>query len=311
MTHEAQKEGVVLVTGSTGYIGAPLVKELVSQGYRVRAMTIENDPMLHRLQGVKCDVVHGDITKPKTLHEPLRGVKTVIHLAAVIIADNKNLFFQVNFEGTRNVIEKSVEAGVEHFIGISAAAANYKKRTTYGDAKFEAEKLMKEKSGKMNFTIIRPSLLYGAGGSKEFMMYVDSLRKFSFFAPLIGNGKTRKNMVWHGDVVQGLTKLVGKPIAYGKTYNFSGGSDLSMREITEEIMKYFGIKKIIAPIPVPLCNVAAFFLEKIMKKPMLSRDDIKYVTMDANFSNESARRDIGYQPVSFQEGLKRGFPEPK
>ena len=297
---------MILVTGGTGFMGSRLVKQLVEKGHTVRAMAIENDRQLPNLEGVDCEIVIGDITKPQTLEEPMKGVKTVFHLAAVLVSDNPELFHRINYEGTRNVVDKAVEAGVEHFVYISAAAANYKVRTTYGETKIQAEQLMKKKRGNTNFTIIRPTLIYGpGGGGQELVMYIEQLKKFKGFTPLVGAGKVMKRWVWINDVIEGLTLLVDNPVTYGKMYNFGGGSAHTMREYTEMLSRQFGINKPIVPIPVPVCYAIAWFLKIVQKKPILKRDTILGVTMDADFSIEEAKRDLGYAPISFDEGLKK------
>ena len=293
---------MILVTGATGYIGNRLVKWLCKCGHRVRAMVMDNDQLLYQLEGIKCDIMKGDITVPQTLRSCLEGIKTVFHLAAVLVSANKELFHKINYEGTKNLVDAAVEAGVEHFVYISAAAAEYKERTMYGESKMKSEALLK-KQGNTKFTIIRPTLLYGAGGSQELRVYINGLRRFPFIVPVVGMGKARKRPVWLEDVVAGLSMLIDKPVTYGKIYNFSGGTDISMWEYTRLICHTFGIKKPLIGIPLWLCNLIA----AIAPNPLLRKDTILGVTMDADFSFEEARRDIGYNPVDIEEGFRKAF----
>ena len=285
---------MILVTGGTGFMGSMLVKQLVEKGHRVRAMAIENDPLLSNLDGVDCEIVTGDITKPQTLESPMKGVKTIFHLAAVLFSSNTELFHRINYEGTQNVVNKAVEAGIVHFVYISAAAANYKVRTTYGKTKIEAEQLMREKRKNANFTIVRPTLIYGpGGGGQELVMYIDQLRKFKWFIPMVGSGNIMKRWVWINDVIEGLTLLVDKPVTYGKIYNFGGGSTHTMREYTEMLCRELDINKPIVSIPVPICYAIAWVLKFVQKNPLLKRDTILGVTMEADFSIEAAKKDSG------------------
>jgi len=300
---------MILVTGATGYIGSRLVKKLIQDGHHVRAMVIKNDSLIENLKDVDCELVIGDITNREALEPCFAGVKTVFHVAGVKVSNNPELFHKINFDGTKNVADEAVSARVDHFIYISAAAASYKVRTTYGKTKAMSEELMKQR-GNTNFTIIRPTLLYGSGGSEELKIYVESLRKFPLIAPMIGTGSTRKSPVWLDDIVNGLSLLVNNTKSYGKTYNFSGGTDVSMREYTKLICKTFGIKKPLIPIPTPLCYLAAFFAG-FSKKPVLKKDTILGVTMDANFSFEEAKQDIGYNPINLYEGYEKSFTDPK
>jgi nucleoside-diphosphate-sugar epimerase len=297
---------MILVTGATGYLGHRVVRQLLGQGKKVRAMVIENDPFLNRLDGLDCEVVVGDITKPETLVNAVSGVKTVIHCAAVIVSNNPDLFHRINYEGTRNLVEKSVEAGVEHFIFISAAAADYKMRTDYGDSKLESERLM-EKAGKTNFTIVRPTIIYSKDGGHELNIYVDLMRKIPIIFPLVGSGSARKSPVYVEDVADGICRLVDKPVSYGKTYNFSGGSDVSMKEFTKLWGEAHGVDRIIVPIPMPLVWLAVKVFGMLFKNPPLDRNRVLGIINDANFSNEEAVRDIGYAPTPLLEGLEKAF----
>jgi NADH dehydrogenase len=269
-------------------------------------MVVDNDPLLSKLHGVNYKMVNGDITAPETLRPCLAGVKTVFHLAAVLFSGNKELFHKVNYQGTQNLVNAAVEAGVEHFVYVSAAAAGYKEKTAYGESKLRSEALMKRR-GNTRFTIIRPTLLYGAGGSQEFNLYVNFLRGFPFIVPVIGMGKARKRLVWLEDVVAGLAMVVDKPVTYGKVYNFSGGTDMSMWECTRLLCRTFEIKKPLIGIPLWLCNLIAALAPLFIKDPLLKKDTILGVTMDANFNFEEATQDIGYHPVGIVEGLRKVF----
>ena len=226
---------MILVTGATGYIGNRLVKKLAADGHKVRAMVIDNDRLIHVLDGVNCEKVIGDITRPETLGNALNGVDTVFHLAAVLVANDKSLFHKINYEGTKNLIDAAVKANVNHFVLISAAAAAYKIRTTYGESKIKTEELVSHKRGSTNFTIIRPTLLYGHGGSQELKIYVEKLRKFPLIIPTIGLLRSKKRPVWVNDIVYGLSKLVNNPKAYGKIYNFGGATEMTMWQYTKLI----------------------------------------------------------------------------
>jgi nucleoside-diphosphate-sugar epimerase len=294
----------ILVTGATGFIGARLVKRLVSRGFAVRAMAVERDPLVGALDGVRCEIAPGDITRTETLAAPLAGVGTVVHLAAVLLADDPALFRRVNLEGTRNLVAASMAAGARHFVYVSAAAAGYRVRTSYGETKHLAEQLMHDPSGRTNFTIVRPTLVFGpGGGGQELVRWVDQLRRFRWFIPLVGRGGARKRWVHVDDLVEGLARLVDQPISYGKTYNFGGSDAHSMREYTEIVCRRLGLTAPIVAVPVWVCRALAGVLRHVQRSPLLKRDTIIGVVMDADFDIEPARREIGYDPVAFEDWL--------
>jgi NADH dehydrogenase len=294
----------ILVTGGSGFLGSRLVRRLTEKGHRVRAMVVENDPLLANLGGVECEVVAADITRPETLAAALAGVGTVFHLAAVLYADDPQLFRRVNLEGTRHLVNESVRAGVPHFVYVSAAAADYRVRTDYGEAKHRAEQLMGSARERTSFTIVRPTLVFGPnGGGQELVMYVRQLRKLRAVVPIVGRGTARKRWVFVDDVVEGLTLLAGVASSYGKIYNFGGGDAHTMRRYTEMLCRRLHIDGPIVPVPAWLCRALAVVLGVVQKRPLLKRDTIIGVTMDADVDIEPARRDLGYRPIGFEEWL--------
>jgi nucleoside-diphosphate-sugar epimerase len=67
-------------------------------------------------------------------------------------------------------------------------------------------------------------------------------------------------------------------------------------------------KKPFLTIPIPICKLVAFFAAKFQKKPILTWNAIAGVMQDADLDNSEARRDLGYAPISFHEGLQRADP---
>jgi nucleoside-diphosphate-sugar epimerase len=296
--------GTVLVTGGTGFIGSRLVKRLVAAGRHVRVMTIAGDPRLSTLDGVACEVVTGDICQPETLVGPTEDVTTVFHLAAVLYADDPGAFRRINLKGTANLVEAAVHAGVSQFVYVSAAAAGYRVRTSYGETKYLAEQLMARPRGSTQFTIVRPTLVFGpGGGGQELVMYVERLKRARFIVPMVGSGKAMKRWVFIDDLVEGLTLLAQRPIAYGKTYNFGGADAHTMAEYTAMICRRLGIRRPVVRFPVWACRAAAAAAGLVQKHPLLKRDTILGVTMEANVDIGPARRELGYAPTAFTDWL--------
>lgn len=297
---------MILVTGATGYIGSRLLKQLQSDGHKVKALVLQNDPLISSINGINCEIVYGDITKKETLKNCFTNVTTLFHLAAILVSHDKKLFHEINYMGTKNVVEAAIESNVKHVVYLSAAAAGYKIPTTYGKTKLESENLMKPQNN-TNFTIIRPTLVYGEGGSHELKTYVEALKKFPLIIPLVGKGNALKKPVWIGDVIKGLSLTLNKSITYNKTYNFVGGTELTVKQYTKFICNFFNIEKPILLIPLPLCCFIAFLLNIFFKRPTLNKDRILGVTMDANDSEKLATDDFGYLPITLKDGYNIGF----
>jgi len=287
-------------------MGSRLVRGLVGHGHKVRVLTLPNDPKVSLLDGVECEIVFGDVSRPESLIGLCDGIQTVYHLAAVIIAYDRDVLWRINVDGTRHVVQSALRAGVGHFIYVSSASAEWPEGSDYAQSKLAAEQIVKSQAG-MTFTIIRPTLTYGRDEGQEFLMFLESLTKYPV-VPFIGRGRAMKNPVFVDDIVRGLLAVAGNPKSYGQTYNFSGGEDISIWDLGRLMLKHQGIRKPFLAVPVPICRALAWVMERTMKRPPLTRYSISRILHEAALDNSSARRDLGYDPVGITEGLRRAYP---
>jgi nucleoside-diphosphate-sugar epimerase len=296
---------MILVTGGAGVLGSRLVKGLALRGHKVRVLTLPGDPFVGRLDGTACEIAYGDVADAVSLAGIFEGIQTVYHLAAVIIARDRETLQRINVEGTRNVADGAERAGAEHFIYVSSISAASPEGSDYAQSKLQAEEIVKSRKA-MHHTIVRPSLIYGKDQGQEFMMFMESLLKYPV-VPFVGRGLARKNPVLADDVVTGLIPIAGNLRAYDKTYYFIGGEEISIYDMARLILKCRGISKPILRIPLPLCRLAAAVMEKTMKNPPLTRYAISRIEHDAPFDIAEAREDLGYNPVGVTEGLRRCY----
>lgn len=297
---------MILVTGGAGVMGSRLVKGLVENGYKVRVLTLPNDPNVSRLDGVDCEIVYGDVSVAASLKGVFKVIKTVYHLAAIIIAYDREMLWRINIEGTRNVVEGALHAGANHFIYVSSISAALPEGSDYAQSKLAAEAIVKSQ-GRMHYTIVRPTLTYGPDEGQEFMMFMESLKKYPV-VPFVGRGRARKNPVLADDIVKGLLPIANNPKAYGKTYNFSGGEEISMWNLAHLMLKHQGISKRFIPVPIPICRCIAFVMEKTMRRPPLTQYAISRMEHEAAPDHSEACRDLGYNPAGVTEGLQRCYP---
>ncbi len=293
---------MILVTGGAGVMGRRLVQGLLDRGEAVRVL----DRPGTRIDDPRVDLRHGDVTDPASLTGVFDGVDTVFHLAAILIAHGPAAFERVNVGGTRNVLAGAGAAGVTHFIFVSSASVVYPKTTAYSRSKRECERMVRAQTA-LRWTIVRPTLAYNEHGGEEFRMFLDYLRKFPV-VPFIGRGRALKNPVHVDDLMRGFLAVVHNPVAFGKTYNFSGGEDISIWDLAHLVLKHQRGSKPFVPLPVWACTAAAGVLEARMRRPPLTWNVIAGITQDANLDNSEARRDLGYEPIGVREGLARCFP---
>ena len=296
---------LALVTGAAGVMGTRLVSGLLRAGWQVRALVLPNDPLRSRIQSLGCEIREGNISDAASLRGLCEGVDTVYHLAAVIISHDPSVFQRVNRNGTAHVAAEAQRANVRHFIYVSSASVTYPRLTPYAQSKLEAERIVSE--ARMAFTIVRPTLVYEAGGGQEIMMFLAYLRRFPV-VPFIGAGHALKRPVWSEDVASGLLSLAGNPIALGKTYNFSGPDAISMLELAKLLLRHHEADRPFVRLPVALFRAAARVLARLMQRPPLTLSAIAGVVNDANLDPSEAMRDLGYRPLAVRAGFQHCFP---
>jgi len=299
---------MILVTGGAGVLGSRLVRGLVEAGHGVRALTLPGDPNVSRLEGTGCDIVYADVSDADSLKGVFDGVATVYHLAAIIIARDPEMFERINVHGVRNTVEGALSAGVTHFIHVSSAAAAHPDGSDYARSKLDGERIVASQTG-MHYTIVRPTLIYDKDGGQEFMMFLESLKKLPV-VPFVGLGRAMKSPVLGDDIVKGLLAIAANPKAYGKIYNFSGGEAISMWNLARLMLRHQGLSKPFIPVPVPVCRLVAFFMERLMIDPPLTRYAISRIIENVDLDHAAASEDLGYDPIGVTEGLERCRPRP-
>lgn len=172
---------MVLVTGGAGLLGKELIRQLLEQGLQVRA--IYNKTPLENFGSINLQQVQCDILDVSGLQEVMESVEQVYHCAAVISFNprRREQMFKINIEGTANVVNAALEAGVKKMVYVSSVAAlgrireneainetmNWTEETSnsaYGQSKYLAEMQVWRGIGEgLEAVIINPVIILGAG----------------------------------------------------------------------------------------------------------------------------------------------------
>lgn len=248
---------LILVTGSTGFIGSQLCRALLTRGEHVRAFHRPASPQI-LLDGLDVEHALGDITLPETVKRAMLGVEAVFHTAALLGRRSGNMY-EVTVEGTRTVLDASMDAGVSKFIHTSSVAAlgvpengvslpveldeNHAWNLgpgswPYGYAKHLAEvEVVKAVQRGLDASIVNPALVIGAGDLNKISGEV-ILRVANGGTPIAISGGL--NAVHINDVVEGHLKALehGKP---GERY-ILGCENLTHVRLLEIIAEVAGVK---------------------------------------------------------------------
>lgn len=258
----------VAVTGASGFVGTALVAGLNGAGYAVDAFS--------RRGGATMRAV-GSIDGATQWAKPLRGVTTVIHLAARVhvmaddAAEPLQAFRTVNVDGTRRLAEEAARASVRRLVFVSSVKVNGERTIAgrafrendapapadaYGQSKWEAEQALHEVAERtgLEVVILRPPLVYGPGVKANFERL---MRWVARGLPLpLGAIDNRRSLLALDNLVDLLVHCVDHPAAAGRTFLVSDGEDLSTPELVRRLAAAMGRRPRLIPVPVPLLRAA-------------------------------------------------------
>ena len=159
---------MVAVTGATGFVGRVVVQALRNEGFAVRALARDAAKAYDALPsaGDGTEIIVGDVFSKDTRQRLMHGASAAAHLIGIRVERAGGVTFErLHVDATRAVVESAVAAGASRFVHMSALGTRPDAPSAYHRTKFDAEQIVRD-SG-LAWTILRPSLILGAGG--EFM----------------------------------------------------------------------------------------------------------------------------------------------
>jgi NADH dehydrogenase len=293
---------VILLTGATGYVGRHVLERLQARGTPVRCLVLPGDPAAPSGPGV--EVVRADLLDGPALVPLGGGVSTVVHAAALMLPNPADRIHAVNVEGTRHLLAAARGWGVSRFVYLSAVSAVYAEKNSYGRSKAEAERLVID-SG-LDYTILRPTMVYGPDGGLHFAQLVRLLRRIPLVTPILGSGGARLQPVWIGDVVDAIERVLESPRAARRTYNVSGATVVRFDELCRNICSEAGLRRIQFRIPLGLLRVVARVAARLPGS-FLTPEALSGLSQDATLDYASFQAECGYAPLDIDAGLRRAL----
>ena len=313
--------GTVAVTGVTSALGATLVRRLLAGGNPVRGLLRQP---LAEWEGVDgFTPVTGDLSNPGALARLVESATATVHIAAMFrnegSADN---FVEVNVRGTERLLDASQAAGVGRFvhcstIGVHGSVADtpsdedapFDPRDNYQRTKLMGERLAHSRSGtgSMEVVVIRPASIYGVGDVRMLKLF-RMLRRGLFVQ--IGRGDAHFHPVFIDDLADGFVRALTTPGVDGETFILAGPEHLPLSRYIATAAATIGASPPRIRVPYKpvewLARVSEIASERIGVEPVLHRRRLSFFKHNRAFSNDRARRLLGYEPrVGLEEGLSR------
>ena len=288
------------ITGGNGYIGRHLVLSLLNDSFNLKLL-IHGLSDTNMFNSNNVEYVDGDLRNKKLLIDSVAGTDVVIHLGALVGSYNVDDNMEINYEGTKNLIEACKIHGIERFIFISTVSAKRKAQGPYGRSKKLAEDEV-IRSG-LAFTILRPTTVMGTE-SLGLNRIIQNVNRFPWIIPMAGTGKCTRHPVYINDFVQAIITALKKVDSIGKLYEIGGERVIPFRDLVKLINTKLGnSRKLIIPVPMKLIKIVAFFFERIYRAPPFTSEHVNSLTEDTQMDTSLAIRDLSFNPIPLEEML--------
>jgi uncharacterized protein YbjT (DUF2867 family) len=249
---------MLLLTGATGSIGSRLLPLLLEGGEDVRCLVREPRRLGERRVDVQ--IVLGDLgemSDPYLVRQALRGVDTVVHLAATIRDQPPHRIEELNGLATVRLLRAAERSGVRRFVFFSALNAAAAQRTRFFRAKWLAERAVQSSS--LETTTFAPSIVYDHSDP-----WVTLLRRFSFLPamPVSGDGRACFQPIWAHDAARCVTAALGEGSARAR-YELAGPETLSYDEMSDLVSRVAGRPRPLVHLPLPLVRAGLIGLRSV------------------------------------------------
>jgi len=313
---------MILVTGATGHIGNVLVRELLKQGMKVRALVPPGEDR-SPLAGLAVEVVEGDVLDPASLEAAMRGVTVVYHLAGLIsiLPGPDPRLRRVNVEGTANVLRAARAAGVRRLIYTSSIHAIARPNTPgtidetlafdprtalseYDRSKAEASlAVLRAVEEGLDAVIVCPT---GVIGPHDYRLSeMGRVIRDAIEAPVLFSVQGGYDFVDVRDVARGEIQACEAGRA-GESYILSG-ERLEVARLLETVQEITGVRRPILHIPHSVARLAAalapLYSKLTRRKPRFTPYALSTVAGNSVISHAKATRAFGYHPRLLRETI--------
>ena len=293
----------VAVIGGSGFIGHELVHALTRRGWRVhvgcRRPHRARELLIHQTRIRAVNAATG-----KGLEALLQGVEAVVYLAGILYEKGQQTFEAVHVRGVEHTIEAMRKLGVRRLVHVSALAAGEVPDSRYAKTKAEGE--ARVRASGLEWTIMRPSVVVGAGDG--LFTPLKRWAKRLPFVPVI-EPQARLAPVWVRDVARALAMSLEDPRAIGETFTLAGPKTYTMRELAELMLKTLGWRKPVWEVPSGLADLMAR-LGEWFPVPPLTREQLLLLRHGSVPKGEPFPSQFG-EPARLEEVLPRFIHGPQ
>lgn len=297
----------IAITGGTGFIGRHLARELISHGHEVlviaRGQYARNTQPIEGAQFISLDARDTD-----KLTGAFQGCDAVAHCAGTSVESKNQTFQQLHVEGTRSAVTAAERAGVKKFVLVSYLNVRPNAPSEYHTTKWLGEEIVR--ASKLNYTILKAGLVYGQGD--HLLNNLSNLfRKMPIFAQ-VGLREKTVRLIAVEDLVGVIRAALDENRFARQTVAVMGPDEFPFSQAARGIAKALGKSIIVLPFPVFFHRILAFFSERFMPKPLITKAQVQMLADGISQPTpESVSLPDELKPkIRFTEAqIKKGLPK--
>jgi nucleoside-diphosphate-sugar epimerase len=300
----------IAITGATGFVGSMLMRQLSSTGRQIQAL-IRPVSTHKRQTDITAKWVEGDLDDIDSLRRLVRGANTIVHCAGAVRGSSKAQFNRINVDGVARLVQAATEQSpAPHFVLISSLAAREPHLSPYAASKRQGEKVLSGISGKLPWTVFRPTAVYGPG-DRELLPVFRWIERG--IAPILGSGNGRFSMIFVKDLADAVLKSLENGECHEETFELHDGhpGGYSWYDVIEAVKQLRAKPVVRLNIPLGLAKALStlnLILAQIVGyAPMLTPGKVREL-QHANWvcDNTALSKATGWTPqILLPEGLRR------
>jgi dihydroflavonol-4-reductase len=317
----------IFVTGGTGFIGTHLVKCLAETEHELVCLARETSDV-SALKGLGVTIAMGDVTDKESLLRGMQGCDWVANLANLFLfwVPDRQVYTDVNIEGTRNVMESVLETGISKVVHVSTAAVwgktgwpisegtpvGSERASEYARTKYEGERIAwrLHKEQGLPLVMVYPAAVLGPNDPKAAGRYVKNIARHRMPAQILTDSPFP--FVYVGDVCEVILGALEKEGNIGEKYLVSG-ENLTWGEFNHLICDVAGVPLPFLRLPDAMTAFNARFLtgvaNLIQRPPLLdlSVDQVSLMKQGFRVDASKAERELGIQYTPIRRALEQAI----
>jgi uncharacterized protein YbjT (DUF2867 family) len=280
----------VHVTGGSGFLGVHVVPRLVAAGFEVTALARSAAAAAVVTAG-GAEAMAGDLDDPASLDAAFlaSGAEALVNLASL------------GFGHAPAIVAAAEEAGMKRAVFVSTTAV-----ATTLDSRSKSVRLAAEETVRasgLEWTILRPTMIYGSARDRNMARLLRLVGRVPV-VPLPGGGRRLQQPVHVDDLAAAVVAALTTRAAVGQVYDVAGPEPLTLRQVVLDAGEALGRRPRTVTVPLaPLIGLARIY-ERTTSTPRLKAEQLQRLAEDKVFDIAAARRDLGYAPRSFAQGIR-------